>query len=164
MRIENLYDLYGDRMYHYLVLKLKSPADAEDVLQEVFYRLVRYRVRLRMVRNYAAFVFRIARNEANRFLKKKGQNPHDIWSAEFVVRTYQENLTASDPLELENLSVALANLPDDQQEVIILKIFEELTFKEIAHICHISPNTAASRYRYGLKKLHELLEEKYAGS
>jgi len=158
MRIENIYDRYGDRMYHYLVLKLRSPSDAEDVLQEVFYRLVRYGERLRLVRNQAAFVFKIARNEANRFLRNRAQNPDDSWSAEFTSKTYLDYLVAPDPLAMKHVIEALARIPDNQQEVIILKIFEELTFKEIAHICNISSNTAASRYRYGLKKLHELMK------
>jgi len=164
MRIENIYDRYGDRMYHYLVLKLRSSSDAEDVLQEVFYRLVRYGLRLRLVRNHAAFVFKMARNEANRFLRKKAKNPDDSWSAECIAMTYRDNLVVPDPLAFKHVIEALARIPENQQEVIILKIFEELTFKEIAFICSISNNTAASRYRYGLKKLQEILEEGNEGS
>jgi RNA polymerase sigma-70 factor (ECF subfamily) len=164
MHIEKIYDRFGDRMYHYLVLKLRSPTDAEDVLQEVFCRLVRYGIRWRLIRNHAAFVFKVARNEAHRFLKKRAKNPDDSWSAEYITKTYQENLVASDPLAMKHVTEALARIPEYLQEVIILKIFEELTFKEIAFICDISSNTAASRYRYGLKKMHELLEEGNEGS
>jgi RNA polymerase sigma-70 factor (ECF subfamily) len=71
MNLEELYDLYGEKLYHYLVFRLCSREDAEDVLQETFYRFTRYSVRWKIIRNPMAFVFRVARNEANRFLKRQ---------------------------------------------------------------------------------------------
>lgn len=53
-------------------------------------------------------------------------------------------------LELQS---ALAELPEDQREVIVLHIWAKMSFEEIASALEISPNTAASRYRYGLSKL-----------
>jgi DNA-directed RNA polymerase specialized sigma24 family protein len=52
----------------------------------------------------------------------------------------------------------LADLPVDQREVIVLKIWHEYTFDEIGELLEISPNTAAGRYRYGLQKLKLRLE------
>jgi len=49
-------------------------------------------------------------------------------------------------------------LPVDQREVLILKIYDEMTFKEIANTVGASINTVASRYRYGIEKLREALE------
>jgi RNA polymerase sigma-70 factor (ECF subfamily) len=54
------------------------------------------------------------------------------------------------------LQSALKTLPGEQREVVVLKIWGELTFEESAAIIGISPNTAASRYRYGLEKLREI--------
>ncbi|MCA1596341.1 MAG: hypothetical protein LC772_07955, partial [Chloroflexi bacterium] len=51
-----------------------------------------------------------------------------------------------------------ARLPVEQREVLALKVFQGLTFKEIARATGISINTAASRYRYGIEKLREALE------
>jgi RNA polymerase sigma-70 factor (ECF subfamily) len=56
------------------------------------------------------------------------------------------------------VSRALSRLPDDQREVVILKIYQGLSFSEIAAICGSSVNTAASRYRYALAKLRRHLE------
>jgi len=53
----------------------------------------------------------------------------------------------------QNLRRALADLPDDQREVIVLHIWGELTFSEIGDLLSVSSNTAASRYRYALAKL-----------
>jgi RNA polymerase sigma-70 factor (ECF subfamily) len=51
-------------------------------------------------------------------------------------------------------------LPAEQQEAVYLKVFDGLTFKEIASVCGVSANTAASRYRYGIQKLREAVGER----
>jgi len=160
MNLEELYDRYGEKLYHYLVVRLGSCQDAEDILQEAFYRFARYSVRWKMVKNPKAFVFKVARNEANRFLKRKiaqqktmQMNPDNKNAIASVIQGPNE-------LSEKLLAESLARLPDDQREVILLKVFEEMTFKEISRVCGLSVNTAASRYRYGLSKLRLHLEEK----
>jgi len=54
---------------------------------------------------------------------------------------------------------SLADLPPEQREVIVLKIWHEYTFEEIGKLLEISPNTAAGRYRYGLQKLKHFLKD-----
>jgi RNA polymerase sigma-70 factor (ECF subfamily) len=61
----------------------------------------------------------------------------------------------------DELSEALAQLPEEQRTVLHLKLWEGLTFDQIAGTLEISPNTAASRYRYGLDKLRERLRHLY---
>ena len=51
--------------------------------------------------------------------------------------------------------MALASLPAEQREIVILKLYHGMTFEEIGALVEISPNTAASRYRYGLEKLRK---------
>jgi RNA polymerase sigma-70 factor (ECF subfamily) len=160
MNLEEFYNRYGEKLYHYLVLRLGSCQDAEDILQEAFYRFGRYSVRWKMVKNPRSFVFKIVRNEANRFLKRKikqqktmQMNP-DCKDAIFSV------LQGPDKLSEKLMAKSLARLPDDQREVVTLKVFEGMTFKEIARICGLSANTVASRYRYALSKLRLLLEDK----
>ena len=63
------------------------------------------------------------------------------------------------PDELERVNSAMRQLPPEQREVIVLKFFHGMTFNEIGKVAGISPNTAASRYRYGLDKLKLLLEK-----
>jgi RNA polymerase sigma-70 factor (ECF subfamily) len=160
MKLDDLYDRYGEKMYHYLALRLGSSEDAEDVLQEAFCRLARYSVRWTLIRNPKAFVFKVLRNEANRHLARRikqrtdeQKNPGPLNSPGFVIERPGENSTVVS-------SEALAQLPDEQKEIIILKIFQDFTFREIASICGLSINTAASRYRYGIEKLRSLLEGK----
>ena len=54
---------------------------------------------------------------------------------------------------------ALAVLPREQREVVVLKVFEEMTFAEIGRLVGVSPNTAASRYRYAVAKMKEMLSD-----
>ena len=159
VNLEELYDIYGERLYRYLLVRLGSEADAEDVLQDTFCRFARYSVRLKMVRNPKMFVYRVARNEANRFLRRRirrarGETEHSDRGAGFAA--------ALAPPGGGRGSLFLKRLDDlsaEQKEIIHLKIFEGLTFREIAAVCGISVNTAASRYRYGIARLRKATEE-----
>ena len=157
MRIEEIYDQVGEKIYHYLTIKLGSPSDAEDVLQEVFYRLTRYSFRLQFVRNMNSFVFKIARNEANRFLLKTIKNRKISQEISELHEVIKSVISGPNPEDEDAVSKALAQLPQEQREVIVLKFFEELTFKEISEVFEISVNTAASRYKYGMEKLRSIL-------
>jgi RNA polymerase sigma-70 factor (ECF subfamily) len=59
------------------------------------------------------------------------------------------------PEKSTNLQELLARLPREQREVVALKVWEEMTFAEIAQVVKASPNTVASRYRYGIEKLRD---------
>ncbi|MCK4820410.1 RNA polymerase sigma factor, partial [bacterium] len=131
----------------------------EDVLQEVFCRLVRYKVRFRFIRSPSAYIFRIARNEATSFLKHRKKDLKSFHSIERLSKVIQENLRGSDHEVLNQTAEALAQIPDEQREVIVLKYFEELTFREISNVCGVSIGTVTSRYRYGMQKLRKLLED-----
>lgn len=158
MHLEQILDSLGDKLFNYLTIKLSSSLDAEDVLQEVCFRLIRYKVRFRLIRNPSAYVFRIARNEAIRFLENRKRNPETYHSVEERAKVIQDNLTGIENEVMNQVAEALALIPEDQREVIILRFFEELTLREIATVCGVSINTAASRFRYGMQKLRQLLE------
>lgn len=160
MTLEEIYDRFGEKVYHYLALKLGSIEDAEDVLQQTFCRLARYSVRWTFVRNPHAFVFTAARNEANRFLvRQRGRRSRDLLSA--AQEGTPAFVAAQDPdASTALLARSLAGLPDEQKEVVILKVYQDLSFREIADVCGVSVNTAASRYRYGLEKLRAAVEGK----
>jgi RNA polymerase sigma-70 factor, ECF subfamily len=158
--IARLYDEYGDSMYRYLAAKLGSTGDAEDVLQEIFCRLVRYSARLRLARRPRAFVFRVARNEANRFLRARIERNRALGPMETSPDSLLCSYAGPDMPTERLVADALAQIPGDQREVVVLKVFEGLTFREIAAVCEEPIPTVASRYRYGVEKLRDLLEGK----
>jgi RNA polymerase sigma-70 factor (ECF subfamily) len=159
MNIQEMYDLYGGKVFGYLVMKLGCHNDAEDVLQDLFLRLARHSLRRRFVRNQAAYVLKAARNEANRFLESRVRDRAGTCHVRDAQEAIQGALSGPSLEEQALAAKALANIPDGQREVIVLKIFEGLTFREIAAVCNLSPNTAASRYRNGIEKLRAIVEE-----
>jgi len=160
MNIEQILDSFGSKLLNYLMIKLGSSQDAEDVLQEICYRLVKYRVRFRFISNPSAYLFRMARNEAVSCLKQRREHQANPYSVEESSQVIQNSIAGPDLNVLKKASDALAKIPDDQREVIVLKFFGDLTFKEIARVCGVSMGTVTSRYRYGMQKLSTILEDK----
>lgn len=154
--LEELYGRHGEDLYRYLVFRLGSAEDAEDVLQECFCRFARYDLRWRLVRDPRAFVFRVARNEANRFLRRRiGRRQGEAEIMRGARNGFAAAFVPPDEPSLVLLLARVEGLPAEQQEAVYLKVFDGLTFKEIASVCGVSANTAASRYRYGIEKLRE---------
>jgi RNA polymerase sigma-70 factor (ECF subfamily) len=159
LNLEELYGRHGESLYRYLVFRLGSAEDAEDVLQETFCRFSRYVLRWRLVRDPQAFVFRVARNEANRFLRRKlGRREGEKMILSGAAGGFTAAFIAPEDQSLAALLRLADNLPAEQKEVVFLKVFDGMTFKEIGSVCGVSSNTAASRYRYGIEKLREAVE------
>jgi RNA polymerase sigma-70 factor, ECF subfamily len=155
--VELLWDYYAGDLFAYLQAVLRSRHDAEDVLQTVFVRIVGKRHRLANARCLDAYVFRIARNEAVRFAsrRKKGRTV-EVKSESWLMAKESQ----AEPSDLaEQLQVALARLPRRQREVIVMKVYRQKTFSDIARLLGLSVNTVASRYRYGIEKLRTLLRD-----
>jgi len=154
--VELLWDRYANDLLAFLKCMLCSIHDAEDVLQMIFVRIVRKRHKLAKARCLDAYVYRIARNEACRCIRRRSRDraakaADESW---LVVRE-----SHNEPSDLaERLQAALARLPQTQREVIVMKIYRQKTFLQIARLLDLSQSTVASRYRYGMEKLRFLLE------
>jgi RNA polymerase sigma-70 factor, ECF subfamily len=145
-----LYDACADRLHHYLVVRLGATESADDVLQETFLRLFRSRHRLGEVGNLQAYVFQIARNEANRYVGRSGRTPNEA-SADLFEEAYSSDAAAREAADM--VAVALTQLNEEQREVVVLKHFSGLTFREIAEVIGVPTATAATRYRAALDRL-----------
>ena len=156
-----LYDGCADRVHHYLVVSLGSRADADDVLQEVFVRLVRSRRKLAEVNNLTAYVFAIARNEVLRLLQQRSREARSRdapESCELFCEAVGDELEAREAADA--LAAALARLPREQREVVELKTYAGLTLGEIAEVTGSPPGTVATRYRTAIGRLREWLARK----
>ena len=153
--VELMWDRYAKDLLTFLLAVLCSKHDAEDVLQTVFVRIVHKRHRLAKARNLDAYVYRIARNEAYRLVSRRKRDQKARGTTETWLNVTESNRKPSDLAE--QLQAALAQLPQQQREVIVMKIYRQKTFLEISGLLGISQNTAASRYRYGIEKLQNLL-------
>lgn len=153
--VEMLWERYADDLFAYLLVVLCSRHDAEDVLQTVFVKITQKRNRLAKARNLDAYVFRIARNEASRFIERR-KRKRTVQAVNETWLTVPEE--KQEPVGLaEQLQAALTRLPRQQREVIVMKIYRQKTFLEISGLLGLSQNTVSSRYRYGIDKLRTLL-------
>jgi RNA polymerase sigma-70 factor (ECF subfamily) len=122
-----------------------SHGEAEDVLQETFVALLKLKERPKQPEHYCVRTFR---NRALNYRRGLWRRLTREWeSLRWFERAPQESPTERQAMR------ALAELPQDQREVIVLKIWHEYTFEEIGTLLDLSPNTAAGRYRYGLQKI-----------
>ncbi len=155
-----LYDRYGRALFRVAWTLLRSRQDAEDAVQDVFLGLVRSQAALGRVENLRAYLFGALRHAAARLATRSVGERRGV-SPPVGGRREGETQPAVD-LELsEWLERALTALPREQREVLALKIDGELTFAEVAAVLGVSPNTAASRYRYALEKLRGHFSEEH---
>jgi RNA polymerase sigma-70 factor (ECF subfamily) len=122
-----------------------SHSESEDVLQETFVALMQ---REEMPERPEHYCVRAFRNRALNFRRSLWRRLTRELEA---VRWFEQNPAASN--EETVALAALATLPPDQREVIVLKIWHRCTFEEIGELLGISQNTVAGRYRYGVRKL-----------
>jgi len=160
--IERLYDEHAQPLFAFLLNLTRDEADTRDVLQEVFVRLAREPGHLAGVRDERAFLIRLAHNAAVDLMRRR--TSRDRTRDNFAAEQLSPFAPTDDPDEQlfrEELAEALGELPADQRVVVHLKLWSGLTFEEIATALDIPPNTAASRYRYGLDKLRGRLRPLY---
>ncbi|HEX7576739.1 MAG TPA: sigma-70 family RNA polymerase sigma factor [Verrucomicrobiae bacterium] len=160
--IERLYDGHAQSLFAFLLNFTRDEADTRDLLQEIFVKLAREPELLAGVRDERAFLIRLAHNAAIDLMRRRGAR--DRTRENFAAETVSPFSATTDPdgkIFRDELASALAELPEEQHAVVHLKLWEGLTFEEIAAALDLSPNTAASRYRYGLDKLRDRLRPIY---
>ena len=160
--LRRLYDEHAQPLYAFLLNLTRDEADTRDLLQDIFVKLARDPELLTGVRDERAFLIRLAHNAAIDMMRRRGTR--DKTREQFTAESISPFAPANDPDEQtfrNALADALAELPAEQRTVVHLKLWERLTFEEIAETLDIPLNTAASRYRYGLDKLRECLRPLY---
>jgi RNA polymerase sigma-70 factor, ECF subfamily len=152
---KNWFQLYGPKLLLCARQWTRSLADAEDVVQEAFVRFWRHQRGLPgepmalLVTSVRRAAFDLARREGRRIAREErvaGDEPAFV----FAPPAEGEDRRAA-------VQAALGRLPEEQREVLVLKIWGELTFDQIGVELGLSPNTAASRYRYALAALRQQL-------
>ncbi len=147
-----LYDRFATRMYRAALQLLGGRDDAEDVVQDVFLAVVRSRERLGEVRDLNAYLFAALHRAAGRSALRRARTLQLSPAAADEAIAPVEKFASDNP-QWTQLQQAIRALPDEQREVITLKVDGELTFAQIAQVMGVSVSTAASRYHYALKKL-----------
>ena len=137
----------------------RSLADAEDVLQEAFVRYWRHQRHLPgdpqalIITSIRRAALDLARRDDRR-LAREVRADGGLEDCEMLF----EKLPGEGDERRQEIETALLRLPDEQREVLVLKIWRERTFEQIGELLDIPANTAASRYRYALNALRKQLE------
>jgi RNA polymerase sigma-70 factor, ECF subfamily len=158
VEIERLYQQHGAALVLFGTSITGERALAQDAVQHVFLKFIEDGS-LAHVRDLKSYLFATVRNQLLNDSKVRQRTvplePESAWFS-----PPERDFAAE-----ENLRRALQDLPEDQRHILVLHVWGELTFAQIADVLAISANTAASRYRYGIEKLREILkkEEKSAG-
>jgi len=162
--LARLYDDHASALYAFALELTRREAEAADILQEIFCQLATRPRLLHGVRNERAFLLRMIYTRAVDAARRRAVRQRHAEAEAAAPPLFSDPNPADDCDEAafrDSLVRALGDLPPEQRAVVHLKLWQGLTFEEIADSLRISPNTAASRYRYGMDKLRTLLRPLY---
>jgi RNA polymerase sigma-70 factor (ECF subfamily) len=160
---EQLYSRHRSRLYRYLLRQLRDPALADEFFQDIWQRVITARLGWKPEAAFTTWLFRIAHNRlTDHWRALKHRPPAPIDGDERAARipdpdTPERNL--SDFEQRQRLKMALEELPEDQREVLQLRLEQELSLEEIGEITGVGRETVKSRLRYAMDKLRTRLNE-----
>ncbi len=172
-RISDVLKREQSRLRNFIRRRVPDPRDAEDILQDVFYELVEANRLLMPIEHVTAWLFRVARNRiTDLFRKKKPVSFSDsaVVDEDDELLRFEDLLPSPDAgpaalyarrLLLNELRLALHDLPEEQREVFVAHELEGRSFKEIAAETGVSVNTLLSRKRYAVLRLRQRLQSVY---
>lgn len=161
------------RLRNFIRRRVPDPADAEDIVQEVFYELVEANRLLMPIEHVTGWLYRVARNRIiDLFRKKKPERFSDaaIENEDGEILQVEDLLPSPDAgpealyirgVLLDELEIAIEALPDEQREVFIAHEIDGRSFKELSAETGISMSTLLSRKRYAILHLRERLQNIY---
>lgn len=162
--LERIYDEHALCAYALFQRFTNCEADARDLLQDWLVQIAEQVDSTTGLVNERAFFLRIAYRKAVDWTRRgdarsrKHKRSYEELESQKVT-TIEE---VTDGIELQKaLETSMELLPKEQQLVVQMKLWDELTFSDIAEVLDVSPNTVASRYRYGIAKLQESLRSLY---
>ncbi len=172
-RISEVVKREQSRLRNFIRRRVPDPRDAEDVLQEVFYKLVEANRLLMPIEHVTGWLFQVARNGiTDLFRKKKPESFSDtaVADAGGELLRLEDLLPSPDAgpealyarkLLLEELELAVGELPAEQRAVFLAHELEGLSFQEMAARTGVSVNTLLSRKRYAVMHLRKSLQSVY---
>lgn len=160
-----LFERYQKKIYNYFLRQVGDPGRAEDLTQDVFFRILRYRSGYKGGASFKSWLYRIAHNVAmDAFGKNKGDQPLPE-----EIEQEQEGHGLGGMIHSENLNTmraAFQGLSQEKQEVLILSRFEDMKYGEIAEVTGASVSAVKVRVHRALKDLRQRFfhEEKQRAS
>ena len=166
--LETLIKRHKDRIYTFIISKVRNQALAEDIFQDAFFKVIKslQKGKYNEEGKFLPWIFRIAHNliidHFRRIKTQKLVNQREDYNLFDFIE--DGSLTAEKKIIKKEIFNDLARLidllPDSQKTVLKLRYYEDKSFKEIAALCDISINTALGRMRYALLNLRKFSSEK----
>ena len=160
---ETLYARHRSRLYSFLLRQLRDAALADEMFQDVWQRVIAARAGWQPDAAFTTWLFRIAHNRLNDHWRAARHRPPAPGDADERVARMSDTRTPESQLsefeERRRLQLAMEPLPDEQREVLQLRLEQELSLEEIAQITGVGRETVKSRLRYAMDKLRAGLSE-----
>jgi RNA polymerase sigma-70 factor (ECF subfamily) len=166
---DTLLNRYQNRLYSYIFFIVKSTELAEDIFQETFVKAIMTIKQGRYTENgkFPAWLTRIAHNLIiDNYRQERNENVISNDDSEIDLLNNMKLSEGTIEMEIINEQIhddvrhLVKQLPDNQREVIYMRFYQDLSFKEIADITGVSINTALGRMRYAILNLRRMAEEK----
>jgi RNA polymerase sigma factor (sigma-70 family) len=166
---EKLIHRHKNKVFAYISLYIRDQALAEDIFQDTFLKVIQSVKSGRYADNgkFISWVMRIAHNliiDHFRRIKQMNTISNDNYESDlFNSKSFAEDNVEDDMIKgqiRKDIRNMISHLPDDQREVVILRHYAGLSFKEIADITNVSINTALGRMRYALINMRRIMVEK----
>ncbi len=156
-KILEWYHLYKNGVYGYIFTFMRNHSDAEDILQTVFLALLNLGEKSTKIRHPKSYIFRMARNESLRILK---HNNRDIVEESYLLDKHGEN-NIENYIDKDEIQAVLEYLPIEEREILIMRVFENMTFREIARVTKRLLPSVTTKYYRAIKKAKTFLENSY---
>src|SRR5207248_1825996 len=172
-RISEVVKREQSRLRNFIRRRVPDPRDAEDILQDVFYELVEANRLLMPIEHVTGWLFRVARNRITDLFRKKQPESFSntaLKDEDDELLRFEDLLPSPDAgpealyarsVLLDELELAIGELPQEQREVFVAHEFEGRSFKQMAAETGVSLNTLLSRKRYAVLHLRERLQNIY---
>ena len=155
-----LFDRYQTPLFNFYAKMTGDRAMSEDLVQEVFLRILKYRQSYRPGTQFRSWLYQIARNARTDFYKKHRPEPAEAAKAD-VAPAAQEGAQQSQHEEL--LHRALMQLPEEKREILLLSRFQELKYEEIARLLGCETGAVKVRVHRALQELRQIFQALEAG-
>ncbi|MHC4073570.1 MAG: RNA polymerase sigma factor [Planctomycetota bacterium] len=156
--MQRIYEKYLNRLLTLAMVLLNDAGAAEDVVHDVFVSFAGSAKDFKLGGNLKSYLTTCVMNRARDRIRMNRRQPTTLDGVESISSDFDgpdHEIMCSE--EAQRLQHAIAQLPEDQRQVVILRLKGELRFRQIAKLQGVSVNTIQGRYRYGLDKLRSLL-------
>ncbi|MCQ2252172.1 MAG: sigma-70 family RNA polymerase sigma factor [Bacteroidales bacterium] len=167
--IKTLFQRHKSKVFTYIMLNVKDRELAEDIFQETFIKVIKSLRKGKYMEKgiFLSWVVRISHNliidhyrrEKHLKMTSTDQTEMDLFNSRKFSESNVEDRMVQNRIEYE-VRQLINELPDDQKEVILLRHYGDMSFKEIADQTGVSINTALGRMRYALINLRKMIEDK----